>query len=89
MTFVFHNDCLSQVSLVFSKDTVTPVAPKDEATPCLQIFIPDIQEVQNTHCFLRFRFYPSRTPSSLKASTVESFLTGDVAIKSKRYKWEV
>jgi hypothetical protein len=87
MIFIFHNDYLSHVSLVFSKDTVTLVAPNDDATPCLQIFAPDIQEAQNTLSspvqLLPFPILLSQRHLQL------SFLTGDVVIKRKLYQWEV
>lgn len=76
---------------MFSKDNVTSLAPNHEATPCLQIFAPDSQEVQSTHrtSFLWFSFCPSPNSFFSPKLLQLSFLTGDEAIKGKQYKWEV
>lgn len=87
MIFNFHNDYLSHVSLVFSRDTVTSVASDYDATLCLQIFAPGIQEVQNTpFSLVQLLPYPILLPQRHLQS---SFHNGHVAIKGKLYKWEI
>lgn len=92
MIVVFRSDYSPRrLSLASSKETVTSAAPNDDATPLSPGVLTGHpgSAGQNT-LFSLVQLLPF--PILLlppKAFAAESFLAGDVAIKGKRYKWEV